>query len=596
MLPCVVFHTNTFEALSIFQKIVQGLEQRQVTEFPNYENELIEKQMQMDQDYQDKLKENQKLQMQLNAKSKEDRSDILQALQASKSDSVRQVIDTSAPHPKYVLNPPGLPKREYEEMCQAVNKEDRFKGSTSKHALMRALRRGVGIVMNDSVMQEYRRTVMRLAMQNKLAVVVSDESLAYGVNMPFRSVVFPSGMEGQLDPLVLQQMAGRAGRRGLDTQGHYVYAGMSKESVKDLMLSPIPAIEGKNPVNYAVSAPLSLHVELDFPYDYLEDKLFDVCNESLAHSIDRKKGQASDDWENFNETSRELLMNLGLASEDEDGVLHCTEEERPLVALLWELRYCEPQVFTYVMAFDFLEHEFAKAASHRNDSVTSQLEFLAYTLLVFDRYPLVEGEEPILESYLAKRAELSQKVDEFKAKLTDIQEQLREESGGNHLDLPLMPVDTSLDGVMFETFVSNEVPPKLSSKRKHELLKRIINLSIILATVHNCIHPYPNKFGRLIPILRKSFLRLRYIAREAVERDLNFDDVCSSHVFVDDEKDDDEEEEEEDDPSLVQWEGEDDEEEEEEDEDLIDFSQLEVYGLIDVSQLSPENIEVVGMK
>ena len=245
MLPCVVFHLNTFEALGLFRKIVGGLEMRQNEEFPDYENELIEKQNTLDAEYDDKLKQDKRLQLQLASGNKEDRGDVVSALLSSRTDRVREVVDTSAPHPKFVLNPPGLPKREYDDMCKDVKREDKFKGVISRHSLMRALRRGVGIVMNDSVLQEYRRCVMRLAMQNKLAVVISDESLAYGVNMPFRSVVFPSGMEGELNPLMLQQMAGRAGRRGLDTQGHYVYAGMTAEKVKELMLSPIPAIEGK---------------------------------------------------------------------------------------------------------------------------------------------------------------------------------------------------------------------------------------------------------------------------------------------------------------------------------------------------------------
>ena len=55
--------------------------------------------------------------------------------------------------------------------------------------------------------------------KGKLAVVVSDDSLAFGVNMPFRTCIFTGEMSGELTPLMAQQMSGRAGRRGLDTQG-----------------------------------------------------------------------------------------------------------------------------------------------------------------------------------------------------------------------------------------------------------------------------------------------------------------------------------------------------------------------------------------
>ena len=59
----------------------------------------------------------------------------------------------------------------------------------------------------------------------KLGVVISDNSLAFGVNMPFRTCIFCGEMEGRLTPLMAQQMSGRAGRRGLDTQGNLIYAG-----------------------------------------------------------------------------------------------------------------------------------------------------------------------------------------------------------------------------------------------------------------------------------------------------------------------------------------------------------------------------------
>ena len=84
---------------------------------------------------------------------------------------------------------------------------------------MRGLRRGIGLYINEVSSPSYRREVQRLASKGKLAVVVSDDSLAFGVNMPFRTCVFAGEMGGELTPLMAQQMSGRAGRRGLDTQG-----------------------------------------------------------------------------------------------------------------------------------------------------------------------------------------------------------------------------------------------------------------------------------------------------------------------------------------------------------------------------------------
>ncbi|CAN0242477.1 unnamed protein product [Discosporangium mesarthrocarpum] len=43
-------------------------------------------------------------------------------------------------------------------------------------------------------------------------------------------------------------MSGRAGRRGLDTQGNLLYMNMDWEKIQGLMLGDIPAIVGKDPL------------------------------------------------------------------------------------------------------------------------------------------------------------------------------------------------------------------------------------------------------------------------------------------------------------------------------------------------------------
>lgn len=91
-----------------------------------------------------------------------------------------------------------------------------FKGKNQailKHALIRGLRRGIGLFINQISFPSYQRAVQKLASRGKLAVVISDDSLAFGVNMPFRTCIFCGEMFGKLDELMAQQMSGRAGRR-----------------------------------------------------------------------------------------------------------------------------------------------------------------------------------------------------------------------------------------------------------------------------------------------------------------------------------------------------------------------------------------------
>jgi hypothetical protein len=55
-------------------------------------------------------------------------------------------------------------------------------------------------------------------------------------------------MGGLLTPLMAQQMSGRTGRRGLDTQGNIVYLGMPMTDIKNLILGQIPDITGVEPL------------------------------------------------------------------------------------------------------------------------------------------------------------------------------------------------------------------------------------------------------------------------------------------------------------------------------------------------------------
>ena len=46
-------------------------------------------------------------------------------------------------------------------------------------------------------------------------------------------------MNGELTPLMAQQMSGRAGRRGLDTQGNLVYVGAPASFIRSLMIGKV---------------------------------------------------------------------------------------------------------------------------------------------------------------------------------------------------------------------------------------------------------------------------------------------------------------------------------------------------------------------
>lgn len=81
-----------------------------------------------------------------------------------------------------------------------------------------------------------------------LRVVVATGTLALGINMPCKSVVF-FGDSVFLTALNYNQAAGRAGRRGFDTLGNVVFVGMTPERVFEIMSSRLPDLHGQFPLS-----------------------------------------------------------------------------------------------------------------------------------------------------------------------------------------------------------------------------------------------------------------------------------------------------------------------------------------------------------
>ena len=115
--------------------------------------------------------------------------------------------------------------------------------------LWRALRRGVA-VHHAGLPSRYRHVVEILFRRKHVRVVFASNSLAYGINMPCRTVVF-AGDSPLLTPLQFQQMAGRAGRRGFDRLGHVVFFGIPASKQVALLLSQAPSLVGASPVSPA---------------------------------------------------------------------------------------------------------------------------------------------------------------------------------------------------------------------------------------------------------------------------------------------------------------------------------------------------------
>ncbi|KAF2742177.1 P-loop containing nucleoside triphosphate hydrolase protein [Sporormia fimetaria CBS 119925] len=112
--------------------------------------------------------------------------------------------------------------------------------------LLNGLRRGIG-VHHAGMNRKYRQVVEILFRKGYLRVVIATGTLALGINMPCKTVVF-SGDSVFLTALNYRQAAGRAGRRGFDMLGNVVFHGISTNKIRRLLSSRLPDLNGHFPI------------------------------------------------------------------------------------------------------------------------------------------------------------------------------------------------------------------------------------------------------------------------------------------------------------------------------------------------------------
>ncbi|KAM7186722.1 hypothetical protein V8F33_011645 [Rhypophila sp. PSN 637] len=112
---------------------------------------------------------------------------------------------------------------------------------------IRALRRGLG-VHHAGMNRNYRQAVEMMARKGYLTVVTATGTLALGVNLPCKTVVF-TGDSVYLTALNYRQGSGRAGRRGFDLLGNVVFHNIHPHRALDIMSARLPDLKGQFPTS-----------------------------------------------------------------------------------------------------------------------------------------------------------------------------------------------------------------------------------------------------------------------------------------------------------------------------------------------------------
>jgi len=303
--PAIIFQKNTIACLRLAREFAKNVDKLEQETHPKLVNQRLkdakiahrlEKKLKSTEDKNntDGIKKKsdgnsrkEMKQMMGNIKLKKDGYGVSSVPQAE--ETVMHVASIQEPHPDFNLNSSQyFNENTLEEWVKNLKKYFPNTGEYY-HFIIKLLWRGVGVYAKG-LPDPYLRLVQTLACQKQLAIVFSDQSLVFGVSMPFRTVVVirDEKLEDDLDPMMFHQMSGRAGRRGLDKEGNVVFAGYSWNRIKDLSISEAPIVKGVSSAIYTIPHANQLSKLFDTNQDWNS-----TCKKFLDKTVDEE------DSENF---------------------------------------------------------------------------------------------------------------------------------------------------------------------------------------------------------------------------------------------------------------------------------------------------------
>ncbi|KAM8765093.1 putative ATP-dependent RNA helicase DDX60 [Rhynchonycteris naso] len=155
----------------------------------------------------------------------------------------------------------------------------RLRGTRQGYKLYGLLKRGIGY-HHGSMEYRQRQVVEMLFRLKHVKVVTATSTLALGINMPCKSVVFMDDSVF-LDALNFRQMSGRAGRRGEDLIGSVFFYGIPLPKIERLLKSNVPKLKGQFPLSITLVLRLMLLVAKADDKEDAKAKALSVLQHSL---------------------------------------------------------------------------------------------------------------------------------------------------------------------------------------------------------------------------------------------------------------------------------------------------------------------------
>ena len=117
---------------------------------------------------------------------------------------------------------------------------------TSINELLVGLLLGIGL-HNAKLPSQYKRVVEYLLSKGLLKFILATATLATGINTPCKTIIIGNDSTF-LSEILLHQMIGRAGRRGIEDLGHVIFFCLDEGRVRSMLSSKLPEISGCMPL------------------------------------------------------------------------------------------------------------------------------------------------------------------------------------------------------------------------------------------------------------------------------------------------------------------------------------------------------------
>nr|XP_012312632.2 probable ATP-dependent RNA helicase DDX60 [Aotus nancymaae]XP_012312633.2 probable ATP-dependent RNA helicase DDX60 [Aotus nancymaae] len=212
---------------------------------------------------------------------------------------------------------------------------DRVKFTRKGEELKALAERGIGYHHGAMNFKE-KQLVEILFRKGFLRVVTATGTLALGINMPCRSVVFAQNSV-YLDALNYRQMSGRAGRRGQDLMGDVYFFDIPFPKIGKLIKSNVPELRGQFPLSITLVLRLMLLASKGDDPEDAKAKVLSVLKHSL---LSFKQPRAMDMLKLYFLFSLQFLV--------KEGYLDQGGNPMGFAGLVSHLHYHEPSNLVFV--------------------------------------------------------------------------------------------------------------------------------------------------------------------------------------------------------------------------------------------------------